>query len=126
MPYRSISDDLKLAVICLYNRQLLSIPDILDAVGISRPTFFRVLKQYRATGHVSKPKSLRRGRPRALNYSDVYHLLELVKQRPDWFLDELQHLLETNHFISVHYTTIYNTLQRARISVKKLRRVAQE
>ncbi|KAG2048210.1 hypothetical protein BDR06DRAFT_984892 [Suillus hirtellus] len=87
MPYCSISDDLKLAVIHLYNRQLLSIPDILDAVGISHPTFFHVLKQYHATGHVSKSKSLHCGRPRALNYSDIYHLLKL-------------HLLETNRFIS--------------------------
>ncbi|KAG2051813.1 hypothetical protein BDR06DRAFT_889077 [Suillus hirtellus] len=102
MPYCSISDDLKLAVICLYNRQLLSILDILDAVGISHPTFFCVLKQYHATGHVSKLKSLHCGQPRALNYSDIYHLLKLIKQRPDWFLDELQHLLETNCFISVH------------------------
>ncbi|KAJ8591367.1 hypothetical protein M405DRAFT_700245, partial [Rhizopogon salebrosus TDB-379] len=126
MPYRSISDDLKHAAIRLYNRELLSTTDILDAVGFSRTTFFRILKLHRETGHVSKPKSLRHGRPRALNYSDVHHLLELVKQRPDWFLDELQHLLETNRFISVHYTTIYNTLGRAGISLKKLRRVAQE
>ena len=116
MPYRNISDDLKHAAIRLYDRQILPMTDILDAVGFSRPTFFRVLKQYRETGHVSKPKSLRRGRLRALNYSDVHHLLELVKQRPDWFLDELQHLLETNRFVPVHYTTIDNTLERAGIS----------
>ena len=86
MPYRSISNDLKHAAIRLYNRELLSTTDILDAVGFSRTTFFRL---HRETGHVSKPKSLRHGRPRAPNYSDVHHLLELVKQRPDWFLDDL-------------------------------------
>ncbi|OJA10067.1 hypothetical protein AZE42_10561 [Rhizopogon vesiculosus] len=87
MPYRNISDDLGHASIRLYNRQILPMTDILDAVGFSRPTFFRILKQHRETGHVSKPRSLRRSRPRALNYSDVHYLLELVKQRPDWFLD---------------------------------------
>jgi len=79
----SISDDLKHAAICLYDRQILPMTDILDAVGFSRPTFFHVLKQYRETSHVSKPKSLCCGRLRALNYGDVHHLLELVKQRPD-------------------------------------------
>ncbi|OAX31487.1 hypothetical protein K503DRAFT_806031 [Rhizopogon vinicolor AM-OR11-026] len=102
MPYRNISDDLKHAAIRLYDRQILLMPDILDAVGFSRPTFFRVLKQHCEIGHVSKPKSLRRGRPRALNYSDVHHLLKLVKQRPDC------------------------TLERAGISLKKLHRVTQE
>ncbi|OAX31910.1 hypothetical protein K503DRAFT_750350 [Rhizopogon vinicolor AM-OR11-026] len=125
MPYRNISDDLEHATIRLYDRQILPMTDILDAVGLSHPTFFRVfnltvLKQYRETGHVSKPKSLRRGRVRALNYSDVHHLLELVKQRPDWFLDELQHLLGTNRFVPVHYTTIDNTLERAGISQETL------
>src|SRR6267154_4398635 len=46
--------------------------DILNAVGFSRPTFFRVLKQYHETGHVSKPKSLCCGRLRALSYGDVH------------------------------------------------------
>ena len=67
MPYCSISDDLKHAAIRLYDRQILPMTDILDAVGFSRPTFFRVLKQYRETGHVSMPKSLYCGRLRALN-----------------------------------------------------------
>jgi hypothetical protein len=86
------------------------------------------LKLHRETSHVSTstPKSLRHGRPRALNYSDVHHFLELIKQRPDWFLDKLQHLLKINRFISVHYTTIYNTLGRAGIPAMKLHRVAQE
>src|SRR6267154_4085104 len=77
MPYRSISDNLKHAAIRLYDRQILPMTDILDAVGFSRPTLFRVLKQYRETGHVSKPKSLYCGRLRALNYGDVHHLLEV-------------------------------------------------
>ncbi|OAX30476.1 hypothetical protein K503DRAFT_658080, partial [Rhizopogon vinicolor AM-OR11-026] len=57
-----ISEDLKHAAIRLYNRQILPMTDILDAVGFSRPTFFRILKQHRKTGHVSKPKSLCCGR----------------------------------------------------------------
>src|SRR6267154_5891361 len=47
IPYRNISDDLNHAAIRLYDRQILPMTDILDAVGFSRPTFLRVLKQYR-------------------------------------------------------------------------------
>jgi hypothetical protein len=85
MPYHRLSDDLKHAAIRLHNRELISTTDILDAVGFSHTTFFRVLKLHRETGHVSKPKGLRRrhGKPRALNFSDVHYLLELVKQQPD-------------------------------------------
>jgi hypothetical protein len=53
-------------------------------------------------------------------------LLALVCQRPEWFLDELLDLLNSNRFISVHYTTIHRELERAGISVKKLRIIAKE
>ena len=44
----------------------------------------------------------------------------------DYFLDELFCLLKTNHFISVHYATIYHKLKRHRVSLKKLKQVANE
>ena len=44
----------------------------------------------------------------------------------DYFLDELFHLLKTNHFISVHYATIYYKLKWHRVSLKKLKQVAKE
>jgi hypothetical protein len=50
----------------------------------------------------------------------------LINHRPDWFLDELLGLLDTNRFISVHFTTIYRELERSGVSLKKLRRIAKE
>ena len=44
----------------------------------------------------------------------------------DYFLDELFHLLKTNHFISVHYVTIYHKLKWHRVSLKKLKQVANK
>ncbi|KZT24285.1 hypothetical protein NEOLEDRAFT_1032120, partial [Neolentinus lepideus HHB14362 ss-1] len=67
-----------------------------------------------------------RGRLCLLHHDDVQYLLELVKHRPDWFLDELLSLLEMNRFISVHFTTIHWELEHAGISLKKLRKVAAE
>ena len=40
--------------------------------------------------------------------------------------NELLHLLKTNHFISIHYTTIHNQLLRSGVSHKKLQRIASK
>jgi hypothetical protein len=56
----------------------------------------------------------------------VEYLLRLIQQNPDFFLDELLYLLKTNHFISVHYTTIHQELERAGVSHKKLKQIALE
>jgi transposase len=66
------------------------------------------------------------GQPRTLHFDDVNYLLRLVSHWPDWFLDELQDLLKTNQFISVHYVTIYRELECAGISLKKLKKLAKE
>ena len=53
----------------------------------------------------------------------VAHRLQsslLPDTNPDWFLDEFLHLLKTNHFISIHYTTIHRQLECANVSCKKL------
>ena len=50
----------------------------------------------------------------------------IIRHRPDWFLDELLDLLETNCFISAHYTTIHRELVRAGVSNKKLKKIALE
>ena len=49
-----------------------------------------------------------------------------MHQNPDCFLDELLHLLTTNHFVSIHYTTIHQELKHAGVSFKKLKRIAKE
>lgn len=126
MVMRKISHDVKLAAIRLYYTRILSLQQILDACGFSRRTFFRVLKLWRETGDVVKARALTRGGPRLLHCEDIQYLLRLIRQNPDYFLDELLHLLQTNRFISVHYTTIHRELERAGVSTKKLRRIACE
>ncbi|TFK38711.1 hypothetical protein BDQ12DRAFT_582265, partial [Crucibulum laeve] len=46
--------------------------------------------------------------------------------RPDWFLDELQFLLQPNRFISAHFTTIQHEVERCHVSRKKLKKIAAE
>lgn len=126
MPYRKISQDLKLAAINLYQRGLISLDDILDCVGFSERTFYRVLSLWRETGDIIKHTHGLRGRPRLLVFDDLQYLLHLVRHRPDWFLDELVDLLRENRFVSVHFSTILRELARAGYSIKKLKRIAAE
>lgn len=125
MVFRKISRDVKIAAINFYEQGHLSLKDILDCVGFSRSTFFRILHLWRTTGDVvSHKKSL--GRPRLLHVDDIQYLLRLVRHSPDWFLDELLRLLKTNRFISLHYTTIHRELERAGMSTKDLTVIAEE
>ncbi|KAG1852245.1 hypothetical protein DFJ58DRAFT_634287, partial [Suillus subalutaceus] len=104
----------------------LSLHDILTCVGFSESTFWRVLKLWRETGDVVSPTCSLRGRPRILHCNDVLYLIRLIRHRPGWFLDELLELLDTNRFISVHYTTIHRELEHIGVSFKKLKRIAKE
>ena len=127
MPYRTISLDVKLAAIRLYERELLPMEDILDCCRLSRRTFFRILKLWRTTGDVvNHTYAGSRGNHRVLVTDDVQYLLRLVRHRPDWFQDELAGHLLKNRFISVHFSTICRELKCAGFSLKKLRKIASE
>ncbi|KAG2340442.1 hypothetical protein BDR05DRAFT_843179, partial [Suillus weaverae] len=128
MGFRKISRDVKLAAIRLHERNLLSLQDILDSCGFSECTWFRILKLWCETSDVvnHQPSTAMRGCLRALDREDIDCLLRLVRQNPDYFLDELMHLLATNQFISVHFTTIFHELERADVSYKKLKHIAKE
>ncbi|KAF8467535.1 hypothetical protein DFH94DRAFT_612065, partial [Russula ochroleuca] len=126
MPYRKISRDVKLAAIRLHERALLPLSDIIDCLKITCATFYRILHLWRTTGDVIKRTFGILGRPRFLHLDDIDYLKRLISHRPDWFLEELQYLLATNRFISLHFATIHCELKRAQVSVKKLKKIATE
>ena len=126
MPYHFIPRAVKISALKLYEHELLPLDTILDVMEMSHSTFFRVWKLWRDTGDVISHKASLRGHLRALNYDDIQYLLLLIEQNPDYFLDEMLYLLKTNRFISVHYTTIHRTLERAGVSCKKLKKIAYE
>ncbi|KAJ3887609.1 hypothetical protein GG344DRAFT_90410 [Lentinula edodes] len=113
MPNRRIPPEVKHCAINLYDRGVLDLSEILDCVGFSERTFYRVLACWRETGDVIPHKyGLTTGRPRAMLYDDIDYLLCLVRHKPNYFLDELLLLFEENCFISVHYSTIMRELSR--------------
>lgn len=126
MAYRHIPDAVKLAAIRLWQAGNMELSEILRIVDFSRATFYRMLDLYERTGEVSKPASITRGRPRTLQREDTDYLITLIKHSPGIFLDELQHLLESNRFIAVHITLIHRELERLNLSTKLMRKKAAE
>lgn len=127
MGYCFISHEVKIAAVRLYECGLLDLEDILDCCGFACCIWFWVLKLWHETGDVVLPESQSNwGQERILDQEDLTYLLKLIHDNPDYFLDELPHLLKTNRFISVHYTTIFRELERLNVSLKKLTRIALE
>ena len=108
----------------LYN--IPSKPAILDYLSVSYRTFDHILALWNATREVVKETNGVHGCPRILHFSDVEHLKRLIQHHLDWFLNELQHLLQTNRFIAAHFTTVNRELLRAGISANKIKKVASE
>jgi hypothetical protein len=126
IPYRQIERGINGAAVRLHERDLLPLEDILDALRISRRTFYWVWKLYRETGSVVAPTDPSQGQPRTLIFDDFDYLLRLVNRRPGWFFDELLHLLQPNRFISVHFKPIFRALEWTNVSRKKLVCIAKE
>ena len=124
--YRAIHRDVKIAAIQLAERQLLPLNDILLCCGFSQRTFYRIKKLWQEAGDVANEPPALRGHYRTLHYTDIHYLKQLIRQNPDYFLDELLCMLKTNRFISVHYTTIHDELTRAGVSQKRLQSIALE
>ena len=125
MVFHAIHHDVKIAAVQLSKQQLLHLNDILLCCGFSQSTFFRILKLWQETGDVIKERAVY-GRYQTLHQTDIHYLLQLIRQNPDYFLNELLHMLKTNHFISVHYTMIHDELICAGISRKNLQHIALE
>lgn len=126
MPYRYISDDVKIAAIKLWQNGYMELSDILYVVGFSKATFYHVLDLYNRTGEVSKPPSITRGRLRTLQREDTDYLVALIQHSPALFLDEPQTLLSETRLIAVHITLIHRKLARLNILTKLMKKKASE
>lgn len=126
MGFRNIPKEIKIAAIRLYQANLLPLPVICDFLSLSRATFYHCFALWLQTGSPVRHMNGVRGRPRRFHFSDVEYLTWIIQHRPDWFLDELAHLLETNRFVTAHFTTVHRELVRAGISHKKIKKIAAE
>ena len=120
MVFRFMSPDIKCAAITLYKDNLMDLNNILNCPDMSESTFFCALQWYCKTGDIEQPKSKTHGRPWKLHFDDLSYMTALINHCPDWFLDELLGLLNTIWFISIHFTSIYQELGHAGVSLKKM------
>src|SRR6266487_2241903 len=104
--FRKIGRDVKIAAIRLFECNLLELDDILDCCGFSERTWYHILKLWRQTGDVVNLDTSLCGRLRNFNHEDVDYLVQLIHENPDYFLDELLHLLKTNRFIAANFVTV--------------------
>ena len=95
--HQKIVPDVKIAVMNLYNRNLLSLEQILDCVEFLESTFWCTLKLWRETGDVINHPIGLPGQPHALHLDDVNYLIWLINHHPTWFLDMLLDLLVSIH-----------------------------
>ncbi|KAK7450171.1 hypothetical protein VKT23_013054 [Stygiomarasmius scandens] len=100
--------------------------EILEICDMSIWTLRRARKRWKQTGNVAKAKAIGRGRPGSLDNADVRYLLSLCRQQPVRFLDEYARLLERFRYNSVSLSIIHRAFKRARLSVKRIQRLARE
>ena len=118
--------NLKLAAMHMHDQGILSVPDIIDCLQIGCHTCCQVLDPWRTTGNVMQHTNRVHSWPHLLHFDDIDYLQQIIRAHPDWFLNELLELLETNCFILAHYLTIHQELVQAGISIKKLNKIALE
>ena len=103
-----------------YEADALPLVAILEFMRIYRATFYQTYANWLETGAVVREEDL------ILHFSDIDYLKRLIQHQPDCFLDKLLYLLQTNHFMSLHYTTIHWELVCAGVSSKKIKKIASE
>ena len=121
-----ISDDLKLAALRLKARGRDSVSKILDIVGFSKKTFYRVQGQFRHIRTVAKANAIGRGRPRKILLADTRYLVRLAHHKPTLFLDEYRSRLEWYRSLTVSMATIHRALERAGLNMKQVQKMASE
>lgn len=126
MVNRKISDDLKEAALRLQQRGRDTTEEILSIVGFSKSTLYRTERRKNLTGSVAKAQVLGRGRPRKLIHADAEYLLRLARHKPTLFLDEYRDRLERYRHLPASMATIHRTFKRARLSVKRVQKMASE
>ena len=116
-----ISDDLNwLAALRLKARGRDSVSEILDIVGFSKKTFYRVQGQFRRIGTVAKANAIGRRRPRKILLADTRYLVRLAHHKPTLFLDEYRSRLERYCLLTVSMATIHRALERAGLNMKQV------
>ncbi|KAG1785611.1 uncharacterized protein HD556DRAFT_1435081 [Suillus plorans] len=89
MPFHKISRDVKLAAVNLYEREILSLEQILECVEFSERTFWRILKLWRENGISCKQlKKIVKEQNEVQCADFIRHMAQYEPEELVFFLDE--------------------------------------
>ncbi|MFP5275464.1 IS630 family transposase [Coleofasciculus sp.] len=110
--------DFRKKIIDIYQSEPISQRRLAKRFGVAKSFIEKLLKQYRETGSLA-PKKRTQQTPTLLSTEQLAVLRQLVQQRNDATLEELQTLLEREIGVRLSRTTVDRMLKKLNITVKK-------
>ena len=126
MPYRHISEDLKLRALYLYDTYQWYPAALAELFGFSERSFYRWLATYRETSSISQSSEVSQGRPRTLTPIMIRDLYHLIQEAPYLYLDEIQDWLLIAHEVGISKSALHSNLEDAGLSLKVMKKTAAE
>ena len=114
-----ISEDLRWRIVYLYNDDY-SITDITNTLYISKSFVIKVINLYKRWACVVNPVKGIPGRKKLFSRRDICILQDLVKDKVDWYLDELAYEMENLTGKKASISTLWRSLYYLGITRKKV------
>ncbi len=116
---RELSEDLRWRVVYLYTDDF-SIVDIAKTLYMSKSSVTRIINIYKKWAYVTNPFKGIFGRRKLFSRSDMYILQSLVKDKVNWYLDELIYEMENLTGKRASVSTLWRSLHYLGITQKKV------
>lgn len=116
---KEFSEDLRWRIVYLYNDGF-SIIDIANTLYISKSSVARIINIYEKWACVTNPFKGISGRRKLFSRSDMYFLQDLIRDKVNWYLDELVCEMEILTGKRVSITTLWRSLRYLGITRKKV------
>jgi transposase len=116
---REYSEDLRWRVIYLYTDGL-SIIDIANTLYISKSSVARIINIYEKWACVINPFKGIPGRRKLFSRGDMYILQSLIRDKVNWYLDELAYEMENLTGKRASISTLWRSLNYLGITRKKV------
>jgi transposase len=125
MAFRSISQDLKERAIWMWQHGYIT-RRVARLLGVSTRSVQRWAHNDRVHGSVILPYLHTRGRPPLLTGMQVDEMVDLVKEAPFLYLQEIADWLAIAHNIGLARSTLSDSLRNAGLMLKRLRKCTAE
>lgn len=116
---KELSEDLRWRVVYLYSDGL-SITDIANTLYISKSVIIKIINLYKKWACVINPFKGIPGRRKLFSRVDMHILQSLVKDKVDWYLDELIYEMENLTGKRASISTLWRSLHYLGITRKKV------